>query len=194
MQFQLEGGMPQSSTHHEAGRSDGASGMCCVTSSLQNLLGGPCLEGSFVPAKVFHKSVEDDGGVLVKVEAAQPAPSKPMAVRVHSPVGTVVVLWQGAPDAVGREHHVEWTVDEDIAWSVNAWPSASGVFELREEGDRIVFRGRLSLFEDGGAVLDVGGTQILFDLADPPLPEGVDGSWVEVCAERDRVTVWPCGF
>ncbi|MFB6627121.1 hypothetical protein ACFCWD_23435 [Streptomyces sp. NPDC056374] len=132
--------------------------------------------------------------MLVKVEAAQPAPSMPMAVRVHSPVGTVVVLWQGAPDAVGREHHVEWTVDEDIAWAVNTWPSASGVFELREEGDRIVFRGRLSLFEDGGAVLDVGGTQILFDLADPPLPEGVDGSWVEVCAERDRVTVWPCGF
>ncbi|MEV6734187.1 MULTISPECIES: hypothetical protein [unclassified Streptomyces] len=84
-------------------------------------------------------------------------------------------------------------MDEDIAWTVNAWPSASGVSELREDGDRIVFRGQLSLFEDGGAVLDVGGTQILFDLADPPLPEGTDGSWVEVRAAQDHVTVWPCG-
>ncbi|MFE6814702.1 hypothetical protein [Streptomyces sp. NPDC057677] len=141
--------------------------------------------------RVFCKSVEDDGGVLVKVDAVQPAPSGPLAVRVHSAVGTVVVLWQGTSEAVGREHYVEWTVDEDIAWMVNAWPSASGVSELREDCDRIVFRGQLSLFEDGGVVLDVGGTQILFDLGDPPLPEGADGSWVEVRVAREHVTVWP---
>ncbi|MFF2012946.1 hypothetical protein ACFVWY_28265 [Streptomyces sp. NPDC058195] len=85
-------------------------------------------------------------------------------------------------------------MDEDIAWTVNAWPSASGVSELLEDGDFIVFRGQLGLFEDGGAALDVGGTQILFDLADPPLPEGADGSWVEVRVVRDHVTVWPCGI
>ncbi|WP_257895388.1 hypothetical protein [Streptomyces anulatus] len=82
-------------------------------------------------------------------------------------------------------------MDEDIAWMVNAWPSASGISELREYGDRIVFRGQLSLFEDGGAALGVGGTQILFDLGDPPLPEDADGSWVEVRAARDHVIVWP---
>ncbi|WP_405669046.1 hypothetical protein OG379_41180 (plasmid) [Streptomyces sp. NBC_01166] len=106
-------------------------------------------------------------------------------------MGIVVVLWQGIPEAAGREHHVEWTVDEDIAWMVNAWPSAAIVSELREDGGRIVFRGQLSLFEDRGAVLDVGGTQILFDLTDPPLPEDADGSWVEVRAAWDHVTVWP---
>lgn len=131
--------------------------------------------------------------MLVKVEAVQPAPSRPMTVRVHSAVGTAVVLWQGALEAVGREHYVEWTVDEGIAWEVNTWPSASGASGLREDGDRdrIVFRGQLSLAEDGGAVLELGGALILFDLADPPLPEGVDGSWVEVCVARDHVTVWP---
>lgn len=130
--------------------------------------------------------------MLVKVEAVQSAPLRPLPVRVHSAVGTVVVLWQGVAEAVGREHRVEWTVDEDIAWTVNAWSSASGVSELREDGDRIVFRGQLSLFEDGGVVLDVGGTQILFDLAqDSSLPEGADGSWVEVRAARGHVTVWP---
>ncbi|MET9518054.1 hypothetical protein [Streptomyces sp. NPDC002994] len=82
-------------------------------------------------------------------------------------------------------------MDEDIAWAVNAWPSASGAPELREDGDRIVFRGRLSLTEDGGAVLEVGGAPILFDLADRPLPEAVDGSWVEVRVAQDHVAVWP---
>jgi hypothetical protein len=108
-------------------------------------------------------------------------------------VGTAVVLWQGAPEAVEGEHHVEWTVDEDIAWADNAWPpaSASDAPELREEGDRVVLRGQLSLTEEGGALLDMDGTLILFDLADPPLPEGVDGSWVEIRVAQDHVTVWP---
>ncbi|MFJ8622293.1 hypothetical protein ACIRD3_05545 [Kitasatospora sp. NPDC093550] len=35
---------------------------------------------------------------------------------------------------------------------------------------------------------------ILLDLAGPPLPplpDGVDGSWVEVRVERGRAAVWP---
>ncbi|GLX19731.1 hypothetical protein [Streptomyces lavendulae] len=131
--------------------------------------------------------------MLVRVEAAV-RPASSGAVRVHSTLGTVAVLWQGDPEAVGREHHVEWTVDEDIVWTVNAWPSASAAPELREDGDHIVFRGQLSLFEDGVAALDLGGTPILFDLAEPspPPPEGfADGAWVEVRVARDRVSLWP---
>ncbi|MEU5540608.1 hypothetical protein [Streptomyces sp. NPDC020362] len=105
-----------------------------------------------------------------------------------------MVLWQGAREAVGREHHVEWIVDEDFAWAGNAWASAAGTPEVREDGDCVVFRGRLSLTEDGGAVLDVGGSLILFDLADPPLPDGVDGAWVEVRVAQDHVAVWPFEF
>ncbi|MGV9313611.1 hypothetical protein ACWDR0_15685 [Streptomyces sp. NPDC003691] len=93
---------------------------------------------------------------------------------------------------MGREHHVEWTVDEDIAWAVNARPSTADVPELREDGDCLVFRGQLGLTGDRGAVLDVGGTPILFDLADPLPPAGIDGSWVEVRVAPTRVTVWPC--
>ncbi|MGE7386968.1 hypothetical protein ACQKM2_15960 [Streptomyces sp. NPDC004126] len=129
--------------------------------------------------------------MLVRIEAVPPAASK--IVRVHSTLGGVAVLWQGAPEAVGREHHVEWTVDEDLVWTVNAWPSAATSAELREDGDdHIVFRGRLRLFEDGGAALDVGGTPILFDLAGPPPPESVtSGAWVEIRVPRDRVSLWP---
>ncbi|MDK9497653.1 hypothetical protein QEZ40_002596 [Streptomyces katrae] len=130
--------------------------------------------------------------MLVRVEATV-RPASSGAVRVHSTLGTVAVLWQGDPEAVGREHHVEWTVDEDIVWTVNAWPSATAAPELREDGDHIVFRGQLSLFEDGVAALDLGGTPILFDLAEPsPPPEGfADGAWVEVRVARDRVSLWP---
>ncbi|MET8632703.1 hypothetical protein ABZX69_06990 [Streptomyces sp. NPDC004074] len=129
--------------------------------------------------------------MLVKVDAVLCASSRPVLVRVHSVVGTAVAHWQGTPEAVGREHHVEWTVDEDIAWAGNTRPGAVATSELREDGDRIVFRGQLSLTEDGGAVLDVGGTLILFDLAGPPLPDGVGGSWVEVRVAQEHVTVWP---
>lgn len=49
------------------------------------------------------------------------------------------------------------------------------------------------VFEDGAAALDLGGTPILLDLA-APLPEGVAGSWVEICVERENVALWPYGL
>ncbi|MFD3762459.1 hypothetical protein [Streptomyces sp. NPDC058622] len=37
----------------------------------------------------------------------------------------------------------------------------------------------------------MGGSVILFDLANPPLPDGVDGAWVEARVAAGNVTVWP---
>ncbi|MFI8450036.1 hypothetical protein [Streptomyces erythrochromogenes] len=37
----------------------------------------------------------------------------------------------------------------------------------------------------------MGGSLILFDLANPPLPDGADGSWVDVRVAPDSVAVWP---
>ncbi|MFF7328252.1 hypothetical protein [[Kitasatospora] papulosa] len=113
-------------------------------------------------------------------------------VRVRSEVGTAVAFWCGEPTGVGREHHVEWTVEEDVAWGVNTRPASSfspGVDE--EEGGRIAFRGRLGLTGDGGAMLEVAGTHILFDLANPPPSTAVDGTWVEISVERNTVSLWP---
>ncbi|MET9657213.1 hypothetical protein [Streptomyces sp. NPDC006510] len=130
--------------------------------------------------------------VPVRTEAVRQVPSEPATVRVRSAVGTAVVLWHGDPEEVGREQHVEWTVDEDIVWSENAWPASSAAPGLREDGDRIVFRGRLSLTGDGMALLDVGGAPILFELAVPPPPESSDAPWVEVRVARENVGLWPC--
>ncbi|WP_405983341.1 hypothetical protein [Streptomyces sp. NBC_00872] len=102
-----------------------------------------------------------------------------------------MVLWGGDQGEVGREHHVEWTVDEDVAWQSNTRPATLSSPALGEDGGRIVFRGRLSLAGNGGAVLEVAGTQILFDLADPPPPDAVDGTWVDVSVERNSVSLWP---
>ncbi|MGW6980965.1 hypothetical protein ACWGE1_16170 [Streptomyces sp. NPDC054932] len=126
------------------------------------------------------------------MEAIQQEATGPVAVRVHSAVGTAVAVWQdGAREAAEGEHRIEWTVDEDIAWAGNTWPAASPTYGVREDaGEHIVFRGRLSLTEDAAAVLDMGGTSILFGLLGPP-PDDADGTWVEVRAGRSSVSVWP---
>ncbi|MDX3596600.1 hypothetical protein PV749_36305 [Streptomyces sp. ID03-2B] len=60
-----------------------------------------------------------------------------------------------------------------------------------QKGGRIVFRGRLGLTGDGGAMLEVAGTHILFDLAASPPSTAVDGTWVEISVERNSVSLWP---
>lgn len=134
----------------------------------------------------------DDCGVLVQVEAVVQVADGRATVQVRSEVGAAAAFWCGDPTGVGREHHVEWTVEEDVAWGGNTRPATSfspGVYEA--EGCRIVFRGRLGLTGDGGAVLEVAGTCILFDLVDPPPSTAVDGTWVEISVERSSVSLWP---
>lgn len=133
----------------------------------------------------------DDDGVLVQVEAVRQVPGGPATVRVRSGVGTAAALWCGDPTEVGREHHVEWTVDETVTWDGNTRPASSSSPESAEDGRQIVFRGRLCLTDDGGAVLEVADTQILFDLAEPLPPVASDGTWVEVRVQRTSVSLWP---
>ncbi|MCX5395998.1 hypothetical protein [Streptomyces sp. NBC_00102] len=118
-------------------------------------------------------------------------PGGAVAVRVRSEVGGAVALWCGDPTDVGREHHVEWTVDDDVTWGGNTLPAAVPSPALSEDGGQVVFRGRLALPGDGGAVLEVGDAQILFDVAGPPPPVAADGGWVEIRVERDSVSLYP---
>jgi hypothetical protein len=87
-------------------------------------------------------------------------------------------------------YHVEWTVDEDIAWGRNAKPAVGFGPRIRPGGHCVVLRGRLNLTVGGASVLDFDGAQILLDLADP-LPEGVTGTWVELFVEREKVALYP---
>ncbi|MET9880382.1 hypothetical protein ABZZ36_38120 [Actinacidiphila glaucinigra] len=129
--------------------------------------------------------------MLVHVEAAGQGPPGSVWVRAYSQFGTVVALWKGEPVDVGGQHHVEWTVDEDIAWKVNTWPAVTAAPGLSNDGDQITFCGRLDLTEDGAAFLNLREAAILFDLADPPPPQDADATWVNVRVARDSVTLWP---
>ncbi|MBP2192208.1 hypothetical protein [Nocardia goodfellowii] len=115
---------------------------------------------------------------------------RPLKVRVHTSVGTVEALWRGDPQESVGEHVVEWTVDEDLFWGRNTRPAATSQPGFWQEGDRLIIRGQLRLTEDGAAILQMGGSSILFDLASP-IPSDNDGSWIEVTVEADSVAVYP---
>ncbi|MFE7111827.1 hypothetical protein ACFU98_28930 [Streptomyces sp. NPDC057575] len=70
-------------------------------------------------------------------------------------------------------------------------PAASGPPGFREDGEHIVFRGRLSPTGDGTAMLDVSGALLLSELAVPPPPDGVDAAWAEVRVGKENVGLWP---
>jgi hypothetical protein len=128
----------------------------------------------------------------VRVEAVVRRPAGPMRVRVHSAVGTAVAPWRGAPEDVGGQHHVEWSVDEDLEWARNTQQATSVGPALWQEGSRVALRGLLELAEDGCALLEMGDARILFDLAAPSLPKRVGGTWVEVRVAQDSLPLWPC--
>ncbi|MEU5812089.1 hypothetical protein [Streptomyces sp. NPDC047718] len=90
-----------------------------------------------------------------------------------------MVRWCADQDAEPGKYHVEWTVDEGIAWGRNAKPAVDSEPGIRAGGHCVVLRGRLNLTADGAAVLDLDGTLILLDLADP-MPEEVTDTWVEL--------------
>ncbi|WP_254407496.1 hypothetical protein [Streptomyces sp. GMY02] len=133
----------------------------------------------------------DDDVVLVQVEAVPRTSTGSARVRVRSDVGTAVVFWAGASEEVGGEHHVEWSIDEDVSWGSNTWPAAVPAFGLWENGGQLVFRGRLSFTADGGATLEFASALILLDLATPGPPEVVSGTGAEVQVPQSSVSLYP---
>lgn len=43
--------------------------------------------------------------------------------------------------------------------------------------------------DEDAAVLEMGGSQMLFDFGAPP-PRSIDGTWVEISVAADRVSFW----
>ncbi|WP_316527777.1 hypothetical protein [Kitasatospora brasiliensis] len=118
------------------------------------------------------------------------SPGGPPLARVRTAAGGTVVRWCGDRAAGPGEYHVEWDVDEDLAWGRNAGPAPDPGPLVRSDGSRVVLRGRLWLDEDGVAVLSLPGTNILLDVAGR-LPDGVAGTWIELAVERARASLHP---
>jgi hypothetical protein len=132
--------------------------------------------------------VADDRGVLVRTELLPQGPSGLPRVQVHTPVGSAEAVWRGELDSAVGWHHIEWTVDADIVWGRNTRSAALAEPGVREEAGRVVLRGRLQHDEDGAAVLEMGDSQVLFDVGSPPPP---DRAWVEISVEADKVELYP---
>ncbi|WP_326681007.1 hypothetical protein [Streptomyces sp. NBC_01237] len=126
--------------------------------------------------------------MLVRTELLPPGPSRLPRVRVHTPVGDIVAVWRGDLDNAVGQHHIEWTVDGDILWGRNTRSATLAEPGAREEAGQVVLRGLLQLTEDGAAVLQVGDSQVLFDVGSPPPP---DNAWVEISVEADKVELYP---
>ncbi|WP_405681903.1 hypothetical protein [Streptomyces sp. NBC_00057] len=126
--------------------------------------------------------------MLVRTELLPLGPSGLPRVRVHTPVGSAVAVWRGDLDNAVGWHHIEWTVDGDILWGRNTRSTALAEPGVREEAGRVLLRGRLQLTEDGAAVLEMGDSQVLFEVGSPPPP---DKAWVEISVEADKVELYP---
>ncbi|WP_162625055.1 hypothetical protein [Streptomyces cadmiisoli] len=101
-----------------------------------------------------------------------------------------MVLWGGDPREADGQHLVEWTVDEDIHWGQNTGPASSVGPELRQEAHQVIMSGLLHLTDDGAACLQLGHWSVLFDLASP-VPDSLDGSWVQISVGSASVSVYP---
>lgn len=128
--------------------------------------------------------------VLVEVEKIAKFPWSPVLAQVKTRFGGTSVRWCGDPAATPGEYHVEWTVDEDIAWGRNAKSAVGTGPEIRQGGHCVVLRGQLSKTEDGAAVLRLGDSAILLDLA-TPMPDGVVDTWIELFIEREKIALYP---
>ncbi|AYG85105.1 hypothetical protein DWB77_07321 [Streptomyces hundungensis] len=129
--------------------------------------------------------------MFVRTESLPQAPQQHMTVRVHTPIGSAVVVWRGHPGEADGQHLIEWTVDADINWGRNSRPAAASEPELRQEGDQVVMCGRLHLTADGASYLQMGPWSVLFDQASP-IPSSMSESWVEISVATQRVALYPC--
>ncbi|MFC9623308.1 hypothetical protein ACFTXM_26025 [Streptomyces sp. NPDC056930] len=128
--------------------------------------------------------------MLIELVKVAKFPGSPWLAHVRTSFGHTAVPWCGDRAAEPGEYHVEWTIDEDIVWGQNAKPSVGIGPGLRTGGHCVVLRGQLSLAEDGAALLDLDGTNILLDPTDP-LPDDVANTWVELFIEREKVSLYP---
>jgi hypothetical protein len=129
--------------------------------------------------------------VLVEIEKVRRFAWSPFPiVQVQTPVGRTAVPWCGAPDAVPGRYDVEWTIDMELSWGLNAKLAAEPGPAILAGGHCVILRGRLGLTPDGAGVLNLDGSMILLDFAEPP-PAEADVSWVQISVPHKDVQLHP---
>ncbi|MEW2581326.1 hypothetical protein [Streptomyces syringium] len=141
-------------------------------------------------SSLLSRDIMDYEAMFVHTEGLPRTLQQHITVRVHTPIGTAVVLWRGDPRETDGRHLIEWTVDDDIHWGQNTRSAAATEPALRQEDDQVIMNGCLHLTNDGAACLQMGHWTVLFDLASP-IPSGLDGSWVQINVGSESVALHP---
>ena len=128
--------------------------------------------------------------VLVEVEKTAEFLRSPLLAQIRTSFGHTAVRWCGAPNITSGQYHVEWTIDEEIAWGLNSRPASETSPALEQGGHCVIVRGRLTLTTDGAAVLDLDGDQILLDVVGH-IPAAADGSWMNFYLHREDIALYP---
>jgi hypothetical protein len=95
-------------------------------------------------------------------------------------------------DAVLERHHVEWTINTEISWDLNAKPAAEPKPAILASGHCVILRGHLRLSPDGTGVLDLDGSMILLNFDERPPPEAIT-TWAQVLVPYGDVQLHPFG-
>jgi hypothetical protein len=132
-----------------------------------------------------------DPRVLVEIEKIRRFAWSPFpVVQIKTRVGRTAVPWCGAADAPVGQYHVEWTIDTEISWGLNVQSAAEPGPAILAGGHCVIFRGRLQLTPDGAGVLDLDGSMVLLDFAEPAPPEA-DGTWVQLHIGHEKIRLHP---
>ncbi|WP_433797076.1 hypothetical protein [Actinoplanes sp. CA-252034] len=129
--------------------------------------------------------------MLVEVEKVRTFPWSPFPIaQIQTPIGRTAVPWHGPPDTPLGQYDVEWTIDTDVTWGLTAKPAAESAPAILAGGHCVILRGRLRLTPDGAGVLDLSGSLIMLDFAEPPPPE-TDGTWIQIYVPHGDVHLYP---
>ncbi|WP_340006518.1 hypothetical protein MHH52_02785 [Paenibacillus sp. FSL K6-0276] len=83
-------------------------------------------------------------------------------------------IWCGAPVKPGTETDVEFELSELFMRWVDILPVSAGEFNIRLEGDKVVFTGVLeNIEEDGTGFLRMGEGLVMFECLGEPMALGV---------------------
>jgi hypothetical protein len=132
--------------------------------------------------------------VLVEIEKVRELPwSAFPVVQITTAVGRTAVPWCGAADVALGRCHVEWTIDTELRWGRNAKPADEPGPAILAGGHCVILRGRLAVTPDGVGELELDGSMILVDFAEPP-PAEMDAGWVQIHVPHQDVRLFPIGL
>jgi hypothetical protein len=119
----------------------------------------------------------------VKILSTQPA-----TVRFRCAAGTATARWRGELPEVGADTQVEWDIEPQLRWGVNATLAGRTGDSIEDVASEVLVRGRVQSVEtDGIITVTVADSPTLLEVS--RAPEDLAGEWIELRAPE--LSLWP---